>query len=94
MPFKKGQSGNPAGRPNGAKDHFPRSARAAVQALLERLGGDTALIGKAWRDGVNAKAPSSFPYLRLLVEQQVGLPDQNVNVATTVIHEHRASTHA
>lgn len=37
MPFKKGQSGNPKGRPKGAKDKFPRAMKERVQALVDKL---------------------------------------------------------
>lgn len=89
MPFRKGLSGNPAGKPKGAKDKHPRSAKAAVVGLLERFGHDTALIERVLRRGLEARAPSSFPYLRLIVEQHVGAPDQAVTGVTRVIHEHR-----
>ena len=91
MAFKKGQSGNPAGRPDGAKDKLPRTAKAAVAGLLQRFGSDTALIGSVLQKGLEAKAPSSFPYLRLVVEQQVGAPDQNVAVTTKIVHEHHST---
>lgn len=88
MPFVKGKSGNPAGKPKGAKDHFPRSAKRAVEGLLEQFGTDTALIGRVLREGLAAKAPSSFPYLRLVIEQSVGMPEQGVSLTTKVVHIH------
>lgn len=92
-PFVKGQSGNPKGRPKGAKDLVPRGGKATVIALMERFGSDTATLGDVLRAGLAAKAPSSFPYLRMIIEHQVGAPDLNLNVVTQVVHEHRASTH-
>jgi len=89
--FRPGQSGNPAGKPKGAKDRVPRNARAAVERLLETIGADTRLISRVLKAGLNAKAPASFPYLRLVIEQNAGLPDQAVTVQTQVIHEHRSS---
>ena len=86
------EPGNP-GKPEGAKDLVPRSAKAAVAGLLERFGNDTAMIGQAIRDGITAKAPSSFPYLRMVIEQQVGAPEQPIGLTTTIVHEHhKAST--
>lgn len=82
--FKKGEGG----RPKGAKDRLPRSAKQAVAGLLEKLGSDVELIESVLKKGLAARAPSSFPYLRLLVEQNVGAPDQNVNTKTTVVHKH------
>jgi hypothetical protein len=64
------------GRPKGSKDKVPRTARAAVTALIERLGADTELIESVLRKGLSARAPSSFPYLRLLIEQNIGAPEQ------------------
>lgn len=84
-PYRKGQSGNPKGKPKGAKDKVPRSAKRAVELLIERFGTDTALLEKALRKGLEAKAPSSFPYLKLVVEQSVGAPEQPVTGTTTVV---------
>ena len=90
--FVKGQSGNPAGKPKGATDLLPRSAKAAVAGLLQRFGSDTAYLATVLSKGLDAKAPSSFPYLRLVVEQQVGAPDQNLAVTTKIVHEHHHDT--
>ena len=35
MPFKKGQSGNPKGRPKGSKNLTTEQIRDAFQALIE-----------------------------------------------------------
>jgi hypothetical protein len=91
--FVKGQSGNPQGRPPGIVEQVPRSDKAKLLALFQRLGGDTNVMGKVLRDGLNAKAPVNFPYFKLLVENNVGLPDQNLNLATKVVHEiHNSSS--
>lgn len=71
----------------GSKDSYPRSGRGAIKMLLERFGTDTALLEKALRAGLTAKAPSSFPYLKLLVEQHAGAPEQQVSVVTKIVHE-------
>lgn len=76
--FRKGQSGNPAGKPLGAKDHHPRTAAAAVRNLLDEFGNDVELIRDALTKGLRAKAPSSFPYLRMVVEHHAGSPEQTV----------------
>ena len=81
MPFTKGRSGNPSGKPKGAKDRYPRSAKRAVEWLLDRFGSDTDLLDTVLRQGLMARPPSSFPYLRLIIEQQLGAPDQHINVA-------------
>lgn len=93
--FRKGQSGNPKGKPFGAKDKYPRTAKRAILQLLEEFGNNTQLIGEVLTRGLQARAPSSFPYLKLIVEQQVGMPDQTLtlDLARKVIHElHPAET--
>ena len=78
--FPKGHSGNPAGKPKGAKDRFPRSAKRAVVALLERFGTDTALLETVLTKGLQARPPSSFPYLRLVIEQSLAAPEHVVDM--------------
>lgn len=85
MPFAKGRSGNPAGKPRGAKDHFPRSAKKAVEGLLGQFGNDITLLKRVLQRGLDAKPPTSFPYLRLIVEQQLGAPDQSITLKDRVI---------
>ena len=55
--FKKGVSGNPAGKPKGAKDRFghTRSAKRAVLDLLERFGNDIVLLEAALVRGLTDK---------------------------------------
>lgn len=75
------------GKPKGAKDRYPRSAKRAVELLLERFGNDEALIAKALRAGLAANPPASFPYLKLVIEQIGGAPEQPVSVVTKIINE-------
>lgn len=72
--------GDTKGRPHGAKDKVPRTAKRAVEALIEKFGNDTELIEWVLRRGLQARAPSSFPYLRLIVEHNVGTPDAPENL--------------
>jgi len=88
--FKTGgrdfQKGAP-GRPKGAEDRLPRSAKAAA-GLFERFACDTALIEEVLTRGLKSRAPSSFPYLRLVIEQSAGAPAHAVDVRTMVVHKH------
>ncbi len=92
MPFVKGQSGNPTGKPRGAKDKHPRSAKRVIQELLEQFGSNTELLTTVFRRGLEAKPPTSFAYLKLLIEQQLGAPDQTVKVLPQIVFkEHDAN---
>jgi hypothetical protein len=77
------------GKPKGAKDRVPRSARRMVEELLERLGSDPALIESALTKGITARPPSSFPYLKLVVEKLTGAPEQTINlpIVNRINHE-------
>ncbi len=88
--FKKGEGG----RPKGSRNKFPKASKEAVAALLRKFGSNTALIEAVILAGLKARPPASFPYLRLIVEQQVGLPDQEVNVRTVVQHVYETLTDA
>jgi len=46
--FKKGISGNPKGRPKGAKDKIARSAKETIEKAVEYIGGwkELAIWGK------------------------------------------------
>lgn len=82
--WAKGQSGNPTGRPIGAKDLAPRTAKAAIQTILEMYAQD-----QAWQlaleAGLRARPPYSAPYLRLLLDHIAGFPDQPLRLNHTII---------
>lgn len=44
MPFKKGQSGNPAGKPKGAITHLNRGIKEMIVGALARGGGEDWLL--------------------------------------------------
>lgn len=76
MPFKKGQSGNPAGKPRGIKNKASESLRFNLNRLLEE---QFALVAKDFqklepRDRVNA-------WLKLL---EFALPKQRQNAIIDV----------
>lgn len=77
------------GRPKGSKDRVPRSAKRMVEDLLERLGADPKVIEPALLKGIAAKPPSSFPYIKLLVEKLTGAPEQTINLPRVkeLVHE-------
>ena len=60
MPFEKGQSGNPAGRPKGAKDKVTQEARSLFVSIME---GEVQHIEDAL-DGLRTE--SSEKYLKAL----------------------------
>ena len=89
MPFRAGApSANPKGRPKGSRDVIPRSAKKAVLGLLQRFGANEKLLTSVLKKGLDARPPSSFPYLRLIIEHQVGQPDLAISTKTTIVHEH------
>ena len=50
--WKKGQSGNPKGRPKGAKDKFT-DLKTSFLDVYKRMGGDDALLKWATKDNQN-----------------------------------------
>ena len=45
MPFKKGRSGNPSGRPQGSANKVPAILKEAIIKAAELAGGTKGLIG-------------------------------------------------
>jgi hypothetical protein len=65
MGYRKGESGNRAGRPRGARDKVPRSAvRAAFQDFIERANGEGAMR-KAIEAGVKGGGRLALGYCEL-----------------------------
>ena len=47
MAFKKGESGNPAGRPTGRKNQYTKDIKNAYLEAFEKLGGIKGLVSWA-----------------------------------------------
>ncbi len=44
MPFKPGESGNPAGRAKGSKDKMPAAVKEAILNAFDTMGGEKYLV--------------------------------------------------
>ena len=88
--YQKGQSGNPAGRPVGAKDKVPRGFRALAQEVVAEHSDD---VQRALLNGINSR--HSFRYLMILahLEKQqhehdvLGVSEFASALSRKVIHE-------
>lgn len=67
MPFKPGQSGNPAGRARGSKDKTPRSFRALVRHVI---GANEAAVKKAFLEGITGKDAHRYLAIAASLEKQ------------------------
>lgn len=74
--FPKGSPG----KPKGAKDRFPRSAKRIVEHLLETYGTDPTLLDAAMRRGLQARPGVTAPYCKMVIEHNLGAPDQKVSL--------------
>jgi hypothetical protein len=82
MPFKKGDHGNPAGRPKGTLNKTTKSAREAFQLAFEGIGGYKTL--QAW---AIANSTEFFKlYARLIPVEHTG--EGGNPIATVVRHIH------
>ena len=78
--WKKGQGG----RPHGAKDRYPRSARRLVEQLIETYGTDPNLLDAAMRRGLLSRPDTAAPYCRMVIEHLKGAPDLHIDVAAAL----------
>lgn len=67
MPFQPGKSGNPSGRPRGAKDKTPRTFRRLARAFME---GHEADIAAALARGVKSKDAHRYLAILASLEKQ------------------------
>lgn len=66
---------------------MPRSGKACIVALLEEFGANEELLRDAILRGLKAPTPAHFPFVRMLIEQHAGKPEETVAVVTKVVHE-------
>jgi len=78
MAFKRGVSGNPKGKPKGAKDRIPRAFKASIKAVFdELLTTDPTIVREAVRRGLISRKPKdAFPYVRIYAELSGELKQQ------------------
>jgi hypothetical protein len=79
--FKKGQSGNPRGRPPGAGNKVPGILKEAIVKAAEIAGGKDGLIGYLQTQAI--ANPSAFMALlgRVVPLQMTGDPDNPIHVS-------------
>lgn len=80
--FKKGQSGNPHGRPKGAKDSIPRSFRASIKGMYEKLATERPELFEdaITRDLQNRHGTAAFHHVQLAAHYLDGRPETNVKI--------------
>ena len=86
MRFRAGVSGNPAGKRRGARDRYPRSAKRAMELMLEAYAQQKLpMIVQALDKGIQARPPHSAGYLKLAIDHVKGLPDQTIDLASKIV---------
>jgi hypothetical protein len=78
--FKKGQSGNPAGRPKGARNYKTlfREAYVAIAKDL-RLGKDPdVLLVEILKRGIKEALKGNYPFYKDIMDRLYGKPKQTI----------------
>lgn len=73
MPFVPGQSGNPSGRPKGAKDHSPKTILEAFDQVIRE---NPELVMDAIRAGLESKRAFNFVELGAKMKKEIGSQEQ------------------
>lgn len=85
-PFKKGQSGNPRGRPRGAKDAVPRTFKASIKAMYEKLATKRPELFEdaITHDLRTRRGMAAFHHVQLAAYYLDGKPKEQVEVSGDV----------
>ena len=71
------------GRPKGSRNKIPPSLKLSFRKVCEEIGVDEPqLVREAFRKGLAARAPQSFPYLQIWAHFTDGKPKDTVEVQT------------
>ena len=71
--FKRGQSGNPNGRPKGAKDKVARSVKNDMEETIKGLGGVNGIIEWAKKSNANREKLYGWYFSMLPKNENVDL---------------------
>lgn len=76
MPFQRGTSGNPRGKPKGALNKTTTAAKTAIEAAAQKIGGVDRLVAWVREAPANERIFWGQIYPKLLPLQVSGDPEQ------------------